>query len=502
MTKRIRTRIAPSPTGYPHVGTAYMALFNLIFAKHHQGDFILRIEDTDQSRSRTHFETSLYEALHWVGITWDEGPDIGGSYGPYKQSERIHVYQKYVQTLLDAGKAYKCFTTPKELAEMREVQRKMGRSGGYDRRHRNLSPEEIANFENRKAPYVIRLKVPLTGEVTFQDAVKGTITTPCSDIDDQVLIKSDGFPTYHLANVIDDYEMAITHVIRGDEWVASTPKHCLLYEAFGWEPPTFMHMPLLLGMDGKKLSKRKNPVSIHYYKEVGYLPEAFRNFLTLMGYSMPDDQEKYGLESIIKYFDIKRVGISGAVFDVKKLDWLNQQYLIQNVPTEKLWPLISEWAFPPEFIERLMPLIHTRIKTFSEFLQLCYFFFVNELEYSQALLCPKDIAPELAISLLQCFLWSLEAKEYWTKPHIEETTKELATLFDIPLKKVLIKLLYACFTGKHTGPPLFASIELLGEHKSRARILQAINFLGGISQKSLSRLQEKWQKKELKTVIT
>ena len=479
-----------------------MALFNRIFAKHHQGDFILRIEDTDQSRSRPHFEQGLYDALHWVGLSWDEGPDIGGPCGPYKQSERTEIYQKHVQALLDAGKAYKCFTTPEELAEMREVNRKMGRPSGYDRRHRNLSPEEIAAFEERNAPYVVRLKVPLTGEVTFHDAVKGTITTPCADIDDQVLMKSDGFPTYHLANIVDDHEMAITHVICGDEWIASTPKHCLLYEAFGWEMPTFMHMPLLLGIDGKKLSKRKNPVSIYYYKEAGYLPEAFCNFLTLMGYSMPEDQEKYTIEAITKSFDMRRVGISGAVFDVKKLDWLNQQYLIQNVPTEKLWPMISEWAFPQEFMERLMPLVQTRIKTFSEFMQLCYFFFVNELEYTHALLCPKDIAPDLAIALLQCFLWSLEEKELWTKPHIEEATKELATLFDVHLKKVLIKLLYGCFTGKHTGPPLFASIELLGEHKGRARILQAIEFLGGISQKSLSRLQENWRKKDLKPIIT
>ncbi|MBT7462209.1 MAG: glutamate--tRNA ligase, partial [Waddliaceae bacterium] len=324
----VRVRIAPSPTGDPHVGTAYMALFNLIFARHNKGDFILRIEDTDQSRSRAEYEENIYKALEWCGIEWDEGPDKGGDYGPYRQSERLDIYQKHCQKLIDDGKAYKCFCTAQDLAEMREVARGRGGRQGYDRRCRNLSAEEIADKEASGTPYVVRLKVPLTGECVYEDAIKGRSTCPWADVDDQVLLKSDGFPTYHLANIVDDHLMKITHVIRGDEWMSSTPKHVLLYEVFGWEPPVFMHMPLLLGTDGKKLSKRKNPTSIFYYRDTGYLPEAFMNFLTLMGYSMPDDKEIYSLEDIFKAFDTKRVGVSGAVFDVKKLDWLNQQYII------------------------------------------------------------------------------------------------------------------------------------------------------------------------------
>ena len=230
----VRVRIAPSPTGDPHVGTAYMALFNLIFAKRYNGTFILRIEDTDQTRSRPEYETNIYKALQWAGIKWDEGPDVGGPFGPYRQSERTAIYQKHCQDLLDAGKAYKCFATPEELAEMREMASKLGHRVGYDRRYRNLSPAEVAEREKAGQPYVIRLKVPLTGECVFEDGIKGRITYPWSDIDDQVLLKSDGFPTYHLANVVDDHLMEISHVIRGDEWISSTPKHILLYESFGW----------------------------------------------------------------------------------------------------------------------------------------------------------------------------------------------------------------------------------------------------------------------------
>jgi len=270
--KEVRTRIAPSPTGDPHVGTPYMALFNLIFARHHGGKFLLRIEDTDRTRSRPEYEESIFKSLQWLGIHWDEGPDIGGPYGPYRQSERTEIYREYCQKLLDAGHAYKCFATPQELKEMRELSAKMGQRMGYDRRYRNLSPAEIEQREKSGQPYVIRLKVPLTGECTYEDMTKGRITCPWSDVDDQILLKSDGFPTYHLANVVDDYLMKITHIIRGDEWMASTPKHVLLYDFFGWERPQIMHMPLLLGADGKKLSNEKIPLRSFTIKKVAIFP--------------------------------------------------------------------------------------------------------------------------------------------------------------------------------------------------------------------------------------
>lgn len=488
----VRVRIAPSPTGDPHVGTAYMALFNLIFAKHFDGKFILRIEDTDQTRSRPEYEKNIYEALKWCGIQWDEGPDVGGPYGPYRQSERTAIYQKYCQLLLDNGKAYKCFATPEELAEMREVGTALGGRGGYDRRYRNLSKEEIAAREADGQPYTVRLKVPLTGECVYEDSIKGRITYPWADIDDQVLLKSDGFPTYHLANVVDDHLMGITHVIRGDEWMSSTPKHVLLYDSFGWTPPTFMHMPLLLGKDGKKLSKRRNPTSIFYYRDSGYLPEAFLNFLTLMGYSMPGDKEIYSLSDVIKEFDPKRIGVSGAVFEIQKLDWINQQYIIKNIPENQLWSRIKDWGFNDLFMNKLMPLCHTRIKNFGDFMELFQFLFINNLTYTVDLLCPKGTPPEHSALMLQTIIWHMDENENWGRSGIENAAKAVAESFAVNYKKIIIHLLFGTIMGKNQGPPLFDSVALLGKDRTRVRLLGAIDFLGGISNKKLVQLKEHW----------
>ncbi|MCB1084984.1 MAG: glutamate--tRNA ligase [Chlamydiia bacterium] len=491
----VRTRIAPSPTGDPHVGTPYMALFNLIFARSHGGKFLLRIEDTDQSRSRPEYETSIFESLRWLGIQWDEGPDVGGPFGPYRQSERTEIYREYCQKLLDANHAYKCFATEAELKEMRELNAKMGKRMGYDRRYRNLSPEEIEAREKAGQPYVVRLKVPLTGECVYEDMTKGRITTPWSDVDDQILLKSDGFPTYHLANVVDDYLMKITHIIRGDEWMASTPKHILLYDLFGWKRPQFMHMPLLLGADGKKLSKRKNPTSVFYYKESGYLPDAFVNFLTLMGYSMPGDKEIYTLEEIIHDFSVDRVGVSGAFFDVKKLDWINQQYLINHIPENKLWEKIKDWGFSDEKMGKIIPLIHTRIKTFGEFMELCQFLFINHIELNDELLTPKGVEKETSADILQCMIWSMEDQEDWGKAGFEKASREVASFCEVNHKKVVMRILFAVITGKHQGPPLFDSVGILGKDRTRARLLQGIEFLGGISNKKMADLKKRWAEK-------
>lgn len=481
----VRTRIAPSPTGDPHVGTAYIALFNMVFARHHGGEFLLRIEDTDQTRSRPQYEQNIYDALHWAGIEWDEEP--------VRQSERLDLYKKYAQQLLDEGKAYKCFTTPEELAEMREIAKKSGGRLGYDRRHRNLSPEEIDARLSADESHVIRLKVPLTGECVFEDAIKGRTTVPWADVDDQVIMKSDGFPTYHLAHIVDDHLQGITHVIRGDEWMSSTPKHALLYDLFGWERPTFVHMPLLLGTDGKKLSKRKNPTSIFFYRDSGYLSEAFRNFLSLMGYSMTDNSEVYSLEKLIADFDMTRFGTSGAVFDVRKLDWLNQQYIINLIPQDKLWSRLKEWMFNDPFMESLMPLVHTRIKTFGDFMDLCSFFFVNELHYTEELLCPRKLTPPHSASLLQAMVWHMEENEDWGATGFESASRAIAESFAIHHKKDLIPLLFSTLMGSRTGPPLFESVEILGKDRTRARLLQAITFLGGISNKKMSELQKAWR---------
>lgn len=497
----VRVRIAPSPTGDPHVGTAYMALFNMIFARHHNGQFILRIEDTDRTRSRPEYEENIYKALKWPNIQWDEGPDIGGPYGPYRQSERFDIYKEHAYELLEKGKAYKCFCTAEDLEEMRQLQSKLGGRQGYDRRCRNLSEEEIKQKEAEGKSYVIRLKMPLTGECIYEDLIKGRITSPWADVDDQVLLKSDGFPTYHLANVVDDHLMKITHVIRGDEWMSSTPKHVYLYEAFGWTPPVFMHMPLLLGKDGKKLSKRKNPTSIFFYRDSGYLPEAFVNFLTLMGYSMPGDREIYPLEDIIKEFDYKRIGVSGAVFDVQKLDWINQQYLIKNIPQEQLWDRLKEWRFGDEFMQKLIPLVHTRIKTFGDFIDLCDFIFINNLRYTPELFAVKDTTPELVTYIMQTMIWHMDENENWGSSGVNQASRAVAEFFDINHKKIVMPVLFASLMGKTQGPPLFDSAGILGKDLIRARLLRSIEFLGGISNKKGDALKKAWEKKDGKSLL-
>ncbi len=333
MENEVRVRVAPSPTGDPHVGTAYIALFNYVFKKQYNGKMILRIEDTDQTRSKASSEELIYQSLRWLGLNWDEGPDIGGSSGPYRQSERKEIYVEYVNKLLESGRAYRCFCTQERLTKMREEQKAKGRSG-YDRCCRELTAEQISQNLDRGIPYVVRLKVPLDGVTTFHDELRGDISIDNSTIDDQVLLKSDGFPTYHLANVVDDHLMKITHVIRAEEWISSTPKHVILYDSFGWKTPKWIHMPLLRNQDKSKISKRKNPVSLVYYKRAGYLPEAMLNFLALMGWNPGGDIEIFGMDEMIRKFNFSDLNLGGPVFDIKKLAWMNQHFLQQMNETK------------------------------------------------------------------------------------------------------------------------------------------------------------------------
>jgi glutamyl-tRNA synthetase len=492
----VRTRIAPSPTGDPHVGTLYIALFNYVFARHFGGKFILRIEDTDQTRSLPIYEKNIYEALSWGKLSWDEGPDIGGEYGPYRQSERLKIYQEQIQILLKNKTAYKCFATPEELEEMRLAAKISGSKLGYDRRYRNLSDNEVKEREKAGQKYVIRLKVPLTGECVFEDKVKGRITCPWADVDDQILMKSDGFPTYHFANVVDDHLMKITHVIRGDEWITSTPKHVLLYESFGWTPPVFMHLPLLLGKDGRKLSKRRNPTSVFYFRDSGFLPSAMINFLSLIGYSMKEEDEIFSLDKLIKEFDPTRFGKSGAFFDIKKLEWLNQKYIIDTLSEKELLEKIKKLYLNDEFLSKIIPLAHTRIKTFGDFFDLCDFLFKNNVNYSDEILLPKNMEKEEAASLLHMVIWGLEEKQDWSGEALEKTSHELAEFLGLNHKKAIIPLLFGSIMGKSFGPPLFASAEILGKEKLRARLLNSIEFLGGVSNKKMAPLKESWEKKD------
>ena len=313
----VRVRLAPSPTGPPHVGTAYTALFNLAFARKHGGKFILRIEDTDQTRSRPEYEKRLMDALRWLGIDWDEGPDIGGPHAPYRQSERLEIYQKYARQLVDQGHAYYCFCTSERLAELRAEQRRNKQQQlGYDGHCRELPAAEVEEKLDQGLPSVVRLMVPDEGICVLQDVLRGDISFEYRLLDDQILLKSDGFPTYHLAVVVDDHLMGITHVIRGEDWIPSAPKHLLLYQRFGWAPPVYVHQPLLLNPDGSKLSKRRNPTSIDYYRRAGYLGPALRNFLGLMTIAPPGEEDKFSLEKMIEHFDLSRIRLGGCIFDL------------------------------------------------------------------------------------------------------------------------------------------------------------------------------------------
>jgi glutamyl-tRNA synthetase len=338
----VRVRFAPSPTGYLHIGGARTALFNWLFARHEGGRFILRIEDTDQTRVVDGAIDAIYDGLRWLGLLWDEGPDVGGPMGPYVQSQRLDIYRQHIAGLLASGHAYRCFCTEQRLTELREGQRLAKQSPGYDRRCRNLSPAEVDAAMAGGTPYVVRMKIPLTGETRFEDAVRGVVVYDNRVLDDFVLFKSDGFPTYHLANVVDDHLMRITHVIRGEEWIPSTPKHMLLYDAFGWSDtiPKFVHVPSILSPDGGKLSKRKGAAAVTDFADMGFLPEAVRNFIALLGWSPGEDREKMSVEELIAAFSLDRVNPKGAIFDETKLEWLNGEY-IKDTPAEELLPRIA-----------------------------------------------------------------------------------------------------------------------------------------------------------------
>src|SRR5271154_759494 len=328
----VRVRIAPSPTGDPHVGTAYIGLINYIYARQRNGKFVLRIEDTDRARFVATSEQEIFNSLHWLGLNWDEGPDVGGPYGPYRQSERTEIYREHVEILLKNGTAYRSFETPEELEDLRKRQIAAKLPPRYDGAHRELSQTQIDAYLAEGRAYTVRLKVPAGDPAftEFKDELRGVIRFEHSNVDDQVLMKSDGFPTYHLANVVDDHLMCITDVIRAEEWISSTPKHVLLYKAFGWDLPRFWHMPLLRNLDKSKISKRKNPVSLIYYRQAGFLPEAVINFLGLMGGGMPasadtkaSEADIFTLADMVSRFDVKNIRLGGPVFDLTKLKWLN-----------------------------------------------------------------------------------------------------------------------------------------------------------------------------------
>jgi len=488
----VRTRIAPSPTGDPHVGTAYIALFNLCFARQHEGKFILRIEDTDQVRSTAQSEQKILDALSWLDLNWDEGPDVGGDYGPYRQSERTEIYQQHCQTLLDDGHAFHCFCTEQHLTELRAKQMQEKTRLGYDGKCLSLTSEEVQQGLQAGEPSVVRMKVPETGTCEFEDYLRGKIEIDWAQVDMQVLMKADGMPTYHLANVVDDHLMEISHVIRGEEWISSAPKHQLLYKYFGWEMPVLCHMPLLRNPDKSKLSKRKNPTSVTYYERMGYLPEALINYLGRMGWSMPDEREKFSLQEMINDFELKRVSLGGPIFDTEKLNWLNGQWIRENLTTEQFVERITTWALNREYLSPAATMVQERVELLSDIAPLASFFLSGMLELNEDNFKHKKLDTAEVRKLLQFATWRMETLQEWDKPSIETAFVSLAEQMELKFRDFIAPIFIA-ITGKSSATPVMDSMVVLGPDISRVRLRHAVGILGGVSKKEGKRLEKEYR---------
>lgn len=456
----VRTRIAPSPTGEDlHIGSVYMALFNYVFAKKYHGKFIVRIEDTDRERFVKGAEEKMLKSLTWVGIPHDEGTDIGGPDAPYRQSERLPIYRKYVLKLVEDGFAYYCFCTPERLIEMRAEQLKSGIPPMYDGLCRNIDRSE-AKARSEKEKYVVRFKMPDTSETIFTDLIRGEIKFQNVLIDDQILLKSDGYPTYHLAVVVDDHLMEITHVIRGEEWISSTPKHIQLYRAFAWQVPEYAHLPLLRNIDKSKLSKRRNPVWLSWFREQGFLPEAILNFLGTLTWSMSDEREIFTLKEMMQKFEIGQIKTTAPIFDLEKLKWLNGEYIrrLSGVDLEsrleELFPEISK-----SLIKSLVPLAQERMLTLKEFSQyLKPFNLFKPVKLNQQ---DRKIINEFAYVFASVLPWKAK--------NLEEAGKKLVKENHLNLRDAFMTLRLAT-TGERVGLPLFESWEIVGKEEILRRL--------------------------------
>jgi len=486
----VRTRVAPSPTGDPHVGTAYMALFNRCFAHAHGGQFILRIEDTDQARSTPEAEAKIFESLRWLGLSWDEGPDVGGPKGPYRQSERADIYSGYAWELVEKGHAFVCYRTPEELNDLREARREAGQATALKPSDLILPEDEQAARKAAGDPYVIRMMVPeAEGACVIDDMLRGVIELDWSMVDAQILLKSDGLPTYHLANVVDDHLMEITHVIRGEEWINSAPKHQLLYEYFGWQMPVLCHMPLLRNPDKSKLSKRKNPTSILYYQRMGFLPEAVVNYLGRMGWSMPNEEEKFTLEEMQAAFDISRVSLGGPIFDMEKLKWLNGLWIRESLSQEALANRLRDWALNPEMLNRILPHAQGRIEVLSDLIPQAAYLLSGEIHLTAEAFGETVEAREPIVAQLQFVLWRLEALQDWRRDTVFAVLKALADAMALK-PKVLFAPLFVALSGEAVAYSIPDSMASLGPDITRARLRHAIEACGGVSKKAAKRLEK------------
>ena len=489
MERQVRVRFAPSPTGEPHVGNIRTALFSWLYARHTGGAFVLRIEDTDAARRVEGALEAILESLRWLGLDWDEGPGVGGPFGPYVQSERLDMYRGAARDLVDRDHAYRCYCTPQRLEEMRNEQRSRKQPPGYDRLCRNLDDDERAAQEAQGIPTVVRFKMPLDGETSFHDLIKGDVTFVNEYMDDFVILKSDGYPTYHLASVVDDHSMEITHVMRADEWLPSTPKHVHLYNALGYEKPLFAHLPIILGPDRSKLSKRHGAVSVLHYRDEGYLPEAMCNFLALLGWSLDDHTEIISREELIRNFSIERIGKAGAIFNLEKLDWMNGMYIRQmgldelagRIPDilEGGLPASVTGPIPKEYVLAITPLVQERLKTLSpsELLPLMDFFFLEELEYPSEDLIQKGVDRQGTLAALEAALEHVTGLDTWSADSLEGVLRPLAGELDIKTGQ-LFGAIRVAVTGRTAAPPLFETMDVLGRDRCIHRLRAAADSLG------------------------
>lgn len=480
--KPVRVRIAPSPTGYFHVGSARTALFNWLFARRHGGKFIVRIEDTDRTRYNPEAVADCVASLRWLGLDWDEGPEVDGDYGPYYQSERLDLYQRHANWLEDQGHAYRCYCSPERLAAMRDEQRKKKQQVGYDGHCRHLTRSQRAGYEAQGIIPVVRLKIPREGQTSFHDVLYGTITVENETLDDLVLLKSDGYPTYHLAVVVDDHTMKISHIMRADEWLPSVPKHVLLYSAFGWEMPVYAHLPLILRPTGAgKLSKRFGDVEIRDFRRKGYLPEAMINYVARVGWSHDDKTEIFSREELIQYFDLAGVNNSPARFSYDRLEWMNGYYIRQLDAGDlagRLVPFLVQAGYEVAAgdLVPIVPLIQERLKTLADVVEWTDFFFKEALEYDARLLIGKKMDASGSLHALRKSREMLAALADFQPETIELALRSLADKLDLKVGS-LLGIIRVAVSGKLVAPPLFETLAIMGEARTLARLDHAIENL-------------------------
>ena len=486
-----RVRYGPSPTGDPHVGNIRQAIWAWLYARHTGGQFIVRLEDTDQSRSVEGSIERIYDSLRWLGVDWDEGPDIGGPHAPYVQSERLPRYQEAAARLVEEGSAYRCFCTPERLAEVRKAQQQAKQQPRYDLLCRNIPPTEAASRAEAREAHVIRFAVPLEGSTTASDLLRGEITVDNDRLDDFVILKSDRFPTYHLASVVDDTAMEITHVTRGEEWLPSLPRHALVYEALGYEQPIWAHGPVILGSGGGKLSKRHGARSVLEYAQEGYVPEALFNYLCIIGWALDDHTEILSVEQLVAAFDLADVNASPATFDLEKLEWMNGVYL-RGMSAERFTQLFGERLIrelPPEvprpldagLVESVVPLVQERVKLLTELTPLVAFFFAQEVSTPPAeefLTRRWSDRGEDAAKALDAVVEALNGFEPWESDALEELLRDLAKILDVRAGD-LFSVIRLATTGQRVSPPLFESMEIIGAGPCLDRIAAAAAVLGG-----------------------